>query len=50
MKQTRHLYLGLDTSAYVTSLALIDEDEQLIWEGKAQLPVPKGSLEGAHRS
>lgn len=38
------LYLGLDTSAYTTSLALVDRDEKLILDNRLPLPVKKGSL------
>ncbi len=38
------LVLGLDTSAYMTSMALVDETEQLIWEKRLLLPVKPGSL------
>lgn len=38
------LYLGLDTSAYTTSLALVDGDEKLILDKRLPLPVKKGSL------
>ena len=40
----QHLYLGLDTSAYTTSLALVDRDEKLILDNRLPLPVKKGSL------
>ncbi len=36
--------LGLDTSAYTTSLALVDLDEKLIYERRIPLPVKEGSL------
>lgn len=36
--------LGLDTSAYTTSLALVDEEERLIWEKRLPLPVKAGGL------
>jgi len=36
--------LALDTSAYTTSLALVNNMEQLIWEGRELLPVVKGRL------
>lgn len=37
-------FLGVDCSAYTTSLALVDETERLIWEGRRLLPVPCGGL------
>lgn len=36
------MYLGIDTSAYTCSLALIDDNEKLIWEKRELLNVPKG--------
>jgi len=41
-KQT--LCLGLDTSAYITSLALVDQAENLIYERRIALPVKEGEL------
>lgn len=38
------LFMGLDTSAYTTSIALVDGDENLVWERRLQLPVREGSL------
>ncbi len=38
------LCLGLDTSAYTTSLALVDQDEHLIYERRIALPVKEGAL------
>jgi N6-L-threonylcarbamoyladenine synthase len=38
------LFLGLDTSAYTTALALVDEAENLIWEKRVILPVREGAL------
>ena len=38
------LCLGLDTSAYTTSLALVDQDEHLIYERRIALPVKEGEL------
>ncbi len=40
----RCLALGLDTSAYMTSLALVDQDEKLIYDRRMSLPVKEGSL------
>lgn len=34
--------LGIDTSNYVTSLALVDLNGELIWEGRKTLTVPEG--------
>jgi N6-L-threonylcarbamoyladenine synthase len=38
------LCLGLDTSAYTTSLALVDQDEKLIYDRRIALPVKEGQL------
>jgi len=38
------LCLGLDTSAYTTSLALVDQDENLIYERRIALQVKEGEL------
>jgi len=38
------LCLGLDTSAYTTSLALVDQHENLIYERRIALPVKAGQL------
>ncbi len=35
-------YLGLDTSAYTTSLAIVNEDRELIWESRNILKVAVG--------
>lgn len=35
-------YLGIDTSAYTTSLALVNEQEELQWEARKILAVPSG--------
>jgi N6-L-threonylcarbamoyladenine synthase len=35
-------YLGIDTSAYTTSLAIVDKSKQLIWETRKVLEVPNG--------
>ncbi len=40
----RFTALGLDTSAYTTSLALVDQDEKLIYERRIPLEVKEGSL------
>ena len=37
------LYLGIDCSAYTTSLALVDGEERLLWERRRQLPVRHGA-------
>ena len=36
--------LALDTSAYTTSLALMDGGEGLLWAERRMLPVGKGRL------
>lgn len=36
------LFLGIDTSAYTSSLAVIDDKKQLIWEKRRILEVPNG--------
>ena len=38
------IYLGLDTSAYTTSLAAVDGEERLIFDRRLPLPVDEGSL------
>lgn len=43
MKIKRY-FLGVDCSAYTTSLALVDGAERLIWEGRKLLPVREGGL------
>lgn len=40
----RRLYLGLDTSAYTTSLALVDQDLNLLLDRRIQLKVGEGML------
>ncbi len=42
--KNKGLFLGVDCSAYTTSLALIDGEERLIWDGRRQLPVRRGGL------
>ena len=36
------MYLGLDTSAYTSSVAIVDDQKQLIWENRRLLEVPLG--------
>lgn len=36
------LYLGIDTSAYTTSLAVVDDRAELVYENRKVLDVPKG--------
>lgn len=36
------LYLGIDTSAYTTSLAIVNLRSELVWENRKVLEVPKG--------
>lgn len=36
------LYLGIDTSAYTTSLAIVDDQTQLVYEDRKVLDVPQG--------
>lgn len=43
-KNERRLFLGLDTSAYTSALALVDQAEQLVWEKRVILPVQEGAL------
>ncbi|HOL17722.1 MAG TPA: O-sialoglycoprotein endopeptidase, partial [Bacillota bacterium] len=43
-KAERRLFLGLDTSAYTTAVALVDREERLIWEKRLLLPVKEGAL------
>lgn len=35
-------YLGIDTSAYTTSLALVNNQNELVWENRRVLNVPEG--------
>lgn len=42
--KTGRLYLGIDTSAYTTSMALVNEEEELHWEKRLFLPVKKGNI------
>ena len=37
-------FLGIDCSAYTSSLALVDREERLVWEGRKALTVREGSL------
>lgn len=41
---SKRLFLGVDSSAYTSSLALVDQEERLIWERRKLLPVRKGAL------
>ncbi len=43
-KVERRLFLGLDTSAYTTAAALVDQEERLVWEKRLLLPVKEGAL------
>ncbi|MDZ4133448.1 MAG: hypothetical protein U1E11_09965, partial [Dethiobacteria bacterium] len=43
-KYERSFYIGLDTSAYTTSLALVDQAEELLIDSRITLPVKQGSL------
>ncbi len=43
-KSEKYFCLGLDTSAYTTSLALVDQDENLIYERRIPIPVKEGQL------
>ncbi|UWG95710.1 O-sialoglycoprotein endopeptidase [Dehalobacter sp. DCM] len=36
------LFLGIDTSAYTSSVALVDDENNLIWEARRILEVPEG--------
>lgn len=40
----RSLFLGIDTSAYTTSLAVVDQEERLIFDQRRPLPVKRGGL------
>lgn len=44
MNHERRLYLGLDTSAYTTALALVDQNEELVVDQRILLPVKEGNL------
>lgn len=43
-KHDKFLALGIDTSAYTSSLAIVDQDEKLIIDRRKALPVKEGSL------
>ena len=43
-KHDKFLALGIDTSAYTTSLAIVDQDENLVIDQRKALPVKEGSL------
>ncbi len=43
-KHDKFLALGIDTSAYTTSLAIVDQDEKPIIDQRKALPVQEGSL------
>lgn len=43
-KHNRFLALGIDTSAYTSSLAIVDQDEKLLIDQRRALPVKEGSL------
>jgi N6-L-threonylcarbamoyladenine synthase len=36
------MFLGLDTSAYTTSVAVVDQEKHLVWEKRRLLEVPQG--------
>ncbi|KUO58901.1 MAG: O-sialoglycoprotein endopeptidase [Gracilibacter sp. BRH_c7a] len=36
------MYLGIDTSAYTSSVAVVDDNKQVIWENRRVLQVPLG--------
>lgn len=36
------MYLGIDTSAYTSSVAVVDNDKNLVWENRRLLKVPPG--------
>ncbi|WP_172635902.1 O-sialoglycoprotein endopeptidase [Desulfitobacterium dichloroeliminans] len=42
MKKRMALYLGIDTSAYTTSLAIVDDQAVLVYENRKVLDVPQG--------
>ena len=42
--KVERIFIGLDTSAYTSSLALVDQAERLLWEKRLPLPVGKGGL------
>lgn len=44
VKNKGMLFLGLDTSAYTTAAALVDQSEHLVWEKRELLSVPEGGL------
>ena len=44
MNFNKSYFMGLDTSAYTTSLAIVDSDENLVYDQRIQLPVKEGEL------
>lgn len=44
MNHNSDFYLGIDTSAYTTSLAIVDGKENLLYDRRMILPVKEGSL------
>lgn len=44
MNHNSDFYLGIDTSAYTTSLAIVDGQENLLYDRRMILPVKEGSL------
>lgn len=44
MNLNKSYFMGLDTSAYTTSLAIVDSAETLIYDQRIQLPVKEGEL------
>jgi len=43
-KADKQFYMGIDTSAYTTSFAVVDEQEILVYDKRVALPVKKGQL------
>ena len=44
MNLKKSYFMGLDTSAYTTSLAIVDSEENLVYDQRIQLPVKAGEL------
>ncbi len=44
VKPDQRLYMGIDTSAYTTSLAIVNQQEKLIYDRRMPLPVGQGQL------
>lgn len=43
MKIMDKYYLGIDTSAYTTSISVVDQDDEVVFEDRIILNVPTGN-------